>query len=482
MRESLKPPMKSRKSPPMGKGPPLKKSSHSRSPYRVLGSSRPVKHPVQKRPPSPPVRMRRVSMTPPPRRPPMSHRSSNPSSPVSMDRLRSVKRPKFEKRKPSPPRGDFGRISPYPDKYSRPHSPPHFQPPIKKMHREEDHHYRSPSPQRVAPRSAPPPHRRREEAPYEPHPRSRPSSSKGVVSEVGTKRYRDESPERYAGDKSYAPTLHERFSDSSRTDEPRIRYSTQDLEKITIDIHRNLREDRSPTLRRILDPSDVKLVRRAGEGHRPIFDREEIRRAPRDLREDAHFERRVSQHARGEENYEITRHRFDPRGGGPSPPARAARSLSDRWQDPEGRKDASGMDREDRDLDYDRGPPVRSFRPRPDSGADPDYRSDKYSAQAPPRPRPSYPPSHHRPQERDVVPIPRKEVGARHHVRAPSDDGRPHYRPERRYSGPKVERSTQDWDRSREEYPRRSEEYSSLPAPPGRRGVTDPPTGAPTMT
>lgn len=181
-------------------------------------------------------------------------------------------------------------------------------------------------------------------------------SMKGHFSSENNSRYRSASPPgRYSStaQKTYGPTLHERFSSviESNRAEPRVRYSREDLEQITIDIKRNVR-DPSPTLRHIMNPSEVKLVRRANEGHRPIFDREEIKQAPRDLREDAYYERKASgntynsMHAidlREVENYQITRHRFDSHHDLFS--SGSGKTLNDRWQNPEGRKSSMTLDR-----------------------------------------------------------------------------------------------------------------------------------------
>lgn len=98
--------------------------------------------------------------------------------------------------------------------------------------------------------------------------------------------------------KEYSPSLPSNSYGSYR--EPSIpkrdgskpSFSRADLEKITIDIRRNVK-DPSPTRRAIIDPSDIKVVRRNNEGSRAIFDREEIRNPTVDLREDAMMERRV---------------------------------------------------------------------------------------------------------------------------------------------------------------------------------------------
>ncbi|XP_035224718.1 bcl-2-associated transcription factor 1-like [Stegodyphus dumicola] len=237
-------------------------------------------------------------------------------------------------------------------------------------------------------------------------------------------RYRSGSPDRYASeDKRFAPTLHERFSSVVETNrsEPQVRYSREDLEKITIDIRRNLR-DQSPTLRRIMNPSDVKLVRRANEGHRPIFDREEIKQAPRDLREDAHYERKLmsggglynsahSMDLREVENYEITRHRFDTQHALFS--SSSGRTLSDRWQNPELRKESTSLDRDERKREYEMSQITRTFvdlpRSRSRSG-DRDFRAERYGGREPIHSRPDYPEGPHRvlgspPEPRDPIPI-----------------------------------------------------------------------------
>lgn len=163
-------------------------------------------------------------------------------------------------------------------------------------------------------------------------------------------RYHSPSPSnRYppGGSKSYGPTLHERFSsviESNRT-EPRVRYSREDLEKITIDIRRNVR-DPSPIPRHGLNPSSTKLIRRADEGHRPIFDREEIK-ASRYQREEVYVEAKSSSYnavdLRNVENYQVTRHRYDSHHE--VLPSTSVRPMSDRWPGHEVRKDTVSLDR-----------------------------------------------------------------------------------------------------------------------------------------
>ena len=52
-----------------------------------------------------------------------------------------------------------------------------------------------------------------------------------------------------------------------------------ELKKITVDIRRNLGRNAAPAgpLRYFFKPEDVVIVRRSGEGSRPIFDREELK-------------------------------------------------------------------------------------------------------------------------------------------------------------------------------------------------------------
>ncbi|XP_076361847.1 uncharacterized protein LOC143252903 isoform X2 [Tachypleus tridentatus] len=101
-------------------------------------------------------------------------------------------------------------------------------------------------------------------------------------------------------------TLSERFrsinNETSRNLEPRMVYTQEDLEKITVGIHRNVREP-SPTVRCIVNPEEVRFARRPEEGTRPIFDREEIKLAAVDLRDDAYFERRVVAVVKSEEKH-----------------------------------------------------------------------------------------------------------------------------------------------------------------------------------
>ncbi|XP_013775122.1 zinc finger CCCH domain-containing protein 13-like isoform X2 [Limulus polyphemus] len=101
-------------------------------------------------------------------------------------------------------------------------------------------------------------------------------------------------------------TLSERFrsinNETSRNLEPRMVYTQEDLEKITVGIHRNVREP-SPTVRCIVNPDEVRFARRPEEGSRPIFDREEIKLAAVDLRDDAYFERRVVAVVKSEEKH-----------------------------------------------------------------------------------------------------------------------------------------------------------------------------------
>jgi len=137
-------------------------------------------------------------------------------------------------------------------------------------------------------------------------------------------------------------------------------------------------------MRHIDNPSEIKLVRRANEGHRPIFDRDELKQTPRDMRGEAYYERKPSilynsSHPidlREVENYQITRHRFDTH----DVMAGSARSLNDRFPSHNGRKDAVILDRDEREKEYQRIPVSRGYissRSRSRSG-DRDFRSDRY--------------------------------------------------------------------------------------------------------
>ncbi|GFQ79471.1 uncharacterized protein TNCT_602211 [Trichonephila clavata] len=469
----------------------LKKSLHSGSSLRMPESSRPpsmkrlspgLKHsPIMG--PSKSMHSPRMRSISPPQR--SLNRHSMQDSPVPIDRVRSLKRHKFDKRKlsPSPIRHDISSShgvrahSPYhEDRYVSPRSSvhgSHFSPPPmkKKIRREPDrfdhvessrsdvmrHSDISMHDNRMPHRSEIPTHSssmssishtrhhhahitpsssedRRDR--FEVHDRGHGGSSPNISSSLSKRisikpsydnqrveRYRSSSPvNRFASnsEKRYAPTLHERFSavvESSRT-EPKIKYSREELEKITIGIHRNLKAE-SPTLRRIVDPNDVKLVRRANEGHRPMFDREEIKQAQRDMREDAYYEKKGtssggaynSSHSmdlRDIENYEITRHRFDPHHQ--TFHSSSGRSLSDRWQNSDGKKDGVASDRDDRE--YDRRLKRNYVDVRSKSG-DRDFRSERYSGRETSRSRTDYPESQQRilssPTEHRSVPVHRKE-------------------------------------------------------------------------
>ncbi|XP_015909514.2 serine/arginine repetitive matrix protein 4 isoform X2 [Parasteatoda tepidariorum] len=443
---------------PIRKEHMMKRPGRSGSPIRSSGNSRPpIKHlsPGMKRghlissssKSIHPSRMR--SITSPPRRSVPRH--SMPGSPDSMDRSRSYKRSKYEKRKgpsispvrhPSslPIPHDRRDPSPYQDsRYlntrSVPHISPHDRlepiPPKKKIRREPDRFPRSPSPgilrkssneipfisdggialrSEISPLPSAMPmisrgylpvsgHNERVERNYRtqhsPSPvpniqsKRQPPPMKSAYETAVADRYKADIPSSgfpSGSDKKYNLTLHERFS--TVESEPRIRYSREDLEKITIDIRRNIREP-SPTLRQIVNPSDVKLVRRANEGHRPIFDREEIKQAPRDMREDAYFEKKTTSsdnrsyqqsHSMGfrdVENYEITRHRFD----GHPPPFQSSsnRPLSERWQGSDGKKDSGPLDQDDRM--YEKNQPKKGYvevRNRSKS-RDRDFRSERYT-------------------------------------------------------------------------------------------------------
>ncbi|KAG8193038.1 hypothetical protein JTE90_028151 [Oedothorax gibbosus] len=438
---------------PRGKEPLLKKPVHMSSSIRMSNASR---GPLLKRPS--PLLKRPLLMTPskgvhssrmrsPPHR--SVNRHSMHPSPATMDR--GLKRLKYEKRKMSPSPNRHPMPSPIPmrqpspyrdDRYmnARPVAshPSHYRPspPKKKiksssmmMRRPEIPHDRMTPPRREMhpsrPGLLPHPSMQRGHGSSSHNERSFDSRGKGHGDSIPpshSKRppppnikhpYRDDhyqSPpddgryQNIASKEHYTPTLHERFSsvvDSNRT-EPRPKYSREDLEQITIDFRPDVKS-KSPTLRRIVNPDDVKLVRRTNEGHRPIFDREEIKQAPRDMRDDAHYEKKVtgysSRHApvglpSGVENYEITRHRFDSHhetfhsSGG--------RSLSDRWQSEAGRKDEAPLDRDHREMAYQRSHMKRNFSDsRPSKGGDQDFRSQKYSGPSTSQSRPEYPPNHH---------------------------------------------------------------------------------------
>lgn len=160
-------------------------------------------------------------------------------------------------------------------------------------------------------------------------------------------------------DKRYGSTLDQRFSSySSRGMEAGMQYSYTDLKKITVDIRHSTRGS-SPTVRRIMNANEIKLVRRPDEGKKPIFDQEEIKWAGNsDKREDAHFEQRhsssllasnVSRYemaSREHENYEITKQKF---GSFYEPNSGEMRTLSDRWQKCDLKKlEPSYFDRDER--------------------------------------------------------------------------------------------------------------------------------------
>ncbi|XP_055945541.1 serine/arginine repetitive matrix protein 2-like isoform X2 [Argiope bruennichi] len=494
----------------------LKKSLHASGSPRLHSSSRPVS--VKNLSPG----MKRSTIMPPGKSPHSPRMRSIASPP---QRVRSLKRPKYEKRKmsPSPVRRDIPSsshgmrgLSPYHDeRYLNPRSSAHGShlsspPPIKKKaRREPDRYERAETPSMMMRRSEMSmhsedrmPHRsdmlphstsisssshrshaasaahddRRDHyemadrghggPPPVPSHSKRPPSVKSPYDGQHNERYRSPSPSsRYplTDEKRYAPTLHERFSavvDRHRT-EPKIKYSREDLEKITIDIHRNLKAQ-SPTLRRIVDPSDVKLVRRANEGHRPMFDREEIKQAARDMREDAYYEKKAtsgggiynsthSTNLRDVENYEITRHRFETHHQAFQ--ATSGRSLSDRWQNPESRKESTALDQDDRE--YERLHTKRSFGDtRSSKSGDMDFRSERYPAGETSRSRSDYPDSHHRTHSPDIEPRsliahrkegPHSDARKKLSMRRDSDrelppighsDGRSRYMPlsEKRYS------------------------------------------------
>lgn len=163
----------------------------------------------------------------------------------------------------------------------------------------------------------------------------------------------------YLHEKQYGSTLDQRFSTySSRGMDSGMQFSYSDLKKITVDIRHSTRGS-SPTVRRIMNADQIKLVRRPDEGKKPIFDREEIKWAgPSDKREDAHFEQRhsdpllsanVSQYelaSRERENYEITKHKF---GSFYENNPSEMRTLSDRWQKCDLKKlEPSYFDRDER--------------------------------------------------------------------------------------------------------------------------------------
>lgn len=128
-------------------------------------------------------------------------------------------------------------------------------------------------------------------------------------------RYRSASPDnRYlpVSTKSYGPTLHERFSSVFDRSELSVRYSREDLEKITIDVR-----NPSPPPRHLVNPAKMKLVGRTHEGRRPIFDRDELKYAPKDVRVDVFYDRKTTSYAashsvnlQGSENYQITHNRY----------------------------------------------------------------------------------------------------------------------------------------------------------------------------
>lgn len=428
------------------KGHISKKLAHSRSPVRISGSSRPPSmkrispsmkrgHLIQKRKASHSPRLRSIASSP---HRSLSHRSK-PESPVPIDRARAMKSLKYEKRRhlsnspvrhmaSNAPRRPMSPhesrdVSPYmADRYqnstiprSQQYSPP--PPPMRKKVRRST----SGSPPRRAPgpihsdghiprrvaspvllqkhrHNIPVSHGEREKHVYDMRSKqqSPPVMSRSHSKEASLKlaypdedRYRSASPSnRYSSSRSknYAPTLHERFSsviESNRT-EPRIRYSREDLEKITIDIRRNVRDPSPPPPpqppgRHGIIPS----AHRPNEGRRPIFDREEIKQAPR--HEEVYYERKQSSYSsshainlRNVENYQITRHQYDDHHD--VFPSTSGRSLSDKWPNHEGRKEIISLDRDEREKDYERIPVARSrleTRSRSRSG-DRDFRSDRY--------------------------------------------------------------------------------------------------------
>ncbi|GAB6021602.1 hypothetical protein CHUAL_004188 [Chamberlinius hualienensis] len=128
-------------------------------------------------------------------------------------------------------------------------------------------------------------------------------------------------------------------------------YTQEELKKITVDIYRNISatEPVNVNKRLIVNPEDVVVVRRSGEGSRPIFDRDDIKQAQhvRDIT----FERRVvalvsdglanSSHTNnssanefpgsGErENFQINSDHFN--SGYSNSNTTTRQSLNDRWQ------------------------------------------------------------------------------------------------------------------------------------------------------
>ncbi|GIY00216.1 uncharacterized protein CDAR_233791 [Caerostris darwini] len=437
----------------------LKKSHHASGSGRLPTTSRSasIKHlsPGIKRNPlmsprkgGPSTRMNSAS----PQRSLTRHSMQGSSAPV--ERTRNLKRPKFEKklsppliRRDIPSHGIQDPTSYHDERYLSSRSSvreSHFSPPLKKKIRRETDRFRhddNPSmmqspeismhsdnriPLRREVSSLHPAssishsnHHRGHVSPtlhddhYEIHDQGRrelspvmssshskrPPAMKGYDSQH-SERYRSSSPvDQYASssEKRYAPTLNERFSavvESNRT-EPKIKYSRDDLEKIVIGIRRNIKAE-SPTLRRIVDPDDARLVRRTNESHRPMFDREEIKHAPRDMKEDAYYEKKnpgagiyKPTHSvdRVVENYEITRD-----SNRPTFHSTSGRSLSERWQNPEKEKETI-LDRDDRE--FDRQHVKRNYvSVRRSKSGDRDFRPERYPATESIRGKTDYPGEH----------------------------------------------------------------------------------------
>lgn len=145
-------------------------------------------------------------------------------------------------------------------------------------------------------------------------------------------------------------------------------YTQEELKKITVDIFRSVPQDSSAGKRTNFDPNDVVIVRRVGEGQRPIFDRDEIRQALMEKGDGCFSERRVvaimKERSRSRsprmnpnfnseytgleerENFMINSEHFNSYGHSDKGPGNTRPSLNDRWQKLEGRnleRNASAM-------------------------------------------------------------------------------------------------------------------------------------------
>ncbi|XP_063973097.1 female-specific protein transformer-like isoform X2 [Diachasmimorpha longicaudata] len=117
--------------------------------------------------------------------------------------------------------------------------------------------------------------------------RRRSKSRSRSASPAGSRR-RDRSKSAEKGrthSSSGVPVMSERCDTSSSNNTPLFKGSegnkinVSELKKITVNIHRNLSktEETSELLRNITSPDEIILKRRAGEGSKPIFEREELK-------------------------------------------------------------------------------------------------------------------------------------------------------------------------------------------------------------